>query len=158
MKLTNTQMENLWWKYKTEGIAKNLSLQAFCSIHDVPYNQFEKFLKMRKDLSEVHKVNITDIPDVADSIESPAHQQSSVQDAKAGQTDIPTSREMRLSFRRQQDTHSDDTSGNVEKASRPESPLRIMVNIRMTNGMQISKRNMDYRGLRSLVEKLEALC
>lgn len=157
MKLTNTQMENLWWKYKTEGIAKNLSLQAFCSIHDVPYNQFEKFLKLRKDLSEVHKVNITDIPDVTEGDEVTSNRQSSGQRPETGQADAPAGREVRVSFRRQQDTAAGNISVN-EATPQTGSPVRIMVSIRMTNGTQISKRNMDYPGLRSLVEKLEALC
>lgn len=157
MKLTNTQMENLWWKYKTEGIAKNLSLQAFCSIHDVPYNQFEKFLKLRKDLSEVHKVNITDLPDETVSSEDTTGQHSSGHSAQSEKPDAPASREIKVSFRRQQDM-ADDNDPHDEDISSPGSPVRIMVNIRMTNGTQISKRNMDYRGLRSLVEKLEALC
>ena len=33
-----------------------------------------------------------------------------------------------------------------------------MIHIHMSNGMQVSKKNMDYRELRDLVEKLEALC
>ena len=157
MKLTNTQMENLWWKYKTEGIAKNLSLQAFCSIHDVPYNQFEKFLKLRKDLSEVHKVNITDLPDETESSENITGQPSSGHAARSEKPDAQSSREIKVSFRRRQDM-TDDNDPHDEDTSSPGSPVRIMVNIRMTNGTQISKRNMDYRGLRSLVEKLEALC
>ena len=37
-------------------------------------------------------------------------------------------------------------------------PVRIMVDIRMTNGMQIRQKNLSYERLRSLVENLEALC
>jgi hypothetical protein len=32
-------------------------------------------------------------------------------------------------------------------------PLRIMVDIRMSNGMHIQQRNLSYRNLKSLVEK-----
>ena len=37
-------------------------------------------------------------------------------------------------------------------------PLRIMIDIRMTNGMHIQQRNLTYQGLRVQVEKLEGLC
>lgn len=36
--------------------------------------------------------------------------------------------------------------------------LRIMVDIRMTNGMHIRQKNLNYEALRGLVEKLEVLC
>ena len=35
---------------------------------------------------------------------------------------------------------------------------RIMVNIRMTNGIHIQQQYLTYDGLKRLVEKLEALC
>lgn len=123
--LTKEQMENLWCKYQREGIDKNLSLQAFCSIHNVPYNQFEKFLKLRRELSAVHPVTITEMP----------KQKSS--SSKTKKVEKPA----------------------APKESQPEEcKNRILINIRMTNGIQITKKNMDYQGLRSLVEKLEVLC
>ena len=36
--------------------------------------------------------------------------------------------------------------------------LRILVDIRMSNGVHISQKNLSYEGLKSLVEKLEVLC
>lgn len=36
--------------------------------------------------------------------------------------------------------------------------VRIMIDIRMSNGMHIQHRNLNYQNLRSLVEKLEGLC
>ncbi|WP_418213095.1 hypothetical protein [Bacteroides difficilis] len=36
--------------------------------------------------------------------------------------------------------------------------LRILVDIRMSNGVHISQKNLSYAGLKSLVEKLEVLC
>ena len=38
------------------------------------------------------------------------------------------------------------------------SELRILVDIRMSNGVHISQKNLSYAGLKSLVEKLEGLC
>ena len=36
--------------------------------------------------------------------------------------------------------------------------VRIMVDIRMTNGLHIQQRNLDYDGLKCLVGNLEVLC
>ena len=36
--------------------------------------------------------------------------------------------------------------------------LRILVDIRTSNGVHISQKNLSYEGLKSLVEKLEVLC
>lgn len=41
-----------------------------------------------------------------------------------------------------------------EKSGRP----GISVSLQLPNGLQICQENLDYRTLRSLVEKLEALC
>ena len=47
-----------------------------------------------------------------------------------------------------------------ESAPRLSSPaeLRILVDIRMSNGVHLSQKNLSYEGLKSLVEKLEGLC
>ena len=36
--------------------------------------------------------------------------------------------------------------------------LRILVDIRISNGVHISQKNLSYEGLKSLVDKLEVLC
>ena len=38
------------------------------------------------------------------------------------------------------------------------SPVRILVEIRMSNGLHISQKNLSYHELVKLVEKLEGLC
>ena len=40
----------------------------------------------------------------------------------------------------------------------PPSPVRILVEIRMSNGLHISRKNLSYQELAKLVEKLEGLC
>lgn len=40
----------------------------------------------------------------------------------------------------------------------PKKELRILVDIHVSNGMHIRQYNLSYEGLKSLVEKLEALC
>lgn len=36
--------------------------------------------------------------------------------------------------------------------------LRILVDIRMSNGVHLSQKNLSYEGLKNLVGKLEGLC
>lgn len=125
--ISNEEMEKLWWQYRNEGVAKNLSMQAFCSLHNVPYNAFEKYLKLRRHFSDVHHITVTDIPK-----------------QEAQQTEA---------------TSEPQTSATTVINEVPvKDKVRIMISIRMTNGIQISKKNMDYRELHSLVEKLEVLC
>ena len=60
-----------------------------------------------------------------------------------------------------------DTQSSKEVSSSPTPerkentepcPIRMMIDIRMTNGIRIQQRNLTYRNLRSLIEKLEGLC
>lgn len=149
-------MEALWWKYKSEGIAKNLSLQAFCSIHGVPYNQFEKFLKLRKDLSEVHPIKVTGVPENTYVEDSENLMDAKMQSAQAQSSASQAIPEVRLSIARGKDSNNNfPGETNLKKSG---SPTRIMINIRMSNGMQIFRKNMNYPELCSLVEKLEVLC
>lgn len=38
------------------------------------------------------------------------------------------------------------------------SPVRILVGLRMTNGLHVSQKNLSYQELKRLIEKLEDLC
>lgn len=48
------------------------------------------------------------------------------------------------------------SDGDIGLSSHTE--LRILVDIRMSNGVHISQKNLSYEGLKILVEKLEGLC
>lgn len=47
---------------------------------------------------------------------------------------------------------------HIIASSTPQTPIRILVDIRMSNGIHISQKNLSYQSLKSLVEKLEGLC
>ena len=51
---------------------------------------------------------------------------------------------------------SDTTS--LAQATESNSSTRILVELRMSNGLRLSQRNLNYRDLVRLVEKLEGLC
>ena len=40
----------------------------------------------------------------------------------------------------------------------PKDSVRILIDLRMSNGLHIHQKNLSYQSLRSLVEKLEVLC
>jgi len=40
----------------------------------------------------------------------------------------------------------------------PNTELRILVDIRMSNGVHVSQKNLGYAGLKNLVGKLKGLC
>lgn len=105
-------------RYKSEGVAKGLSMQAFCSVNNIPYNAFEKYLKLRRHFSTAHRINITDIPEKESGAKEPATDPAS------------------------------GTSSIVQNDSKEDRErLRIMVDIRMTNGINIRQRNLDYSTL-----------
>lgn len=49
-------------------------------------------------------------------------------------------------------------SSPVQDSSVTLDSVRILVDIRMSNGVHIQQRNLSHSGLKELVEKLEALC
>lgn len=120
-------------RYKSEGVAKGLSMQAFCSMHNIPYNAFEKYLKLRRHFSAAHPVKITGMPD----------------DEKAMETAFPSDGKDKATTV----TVTSDTA-----SPKPKAQIRIMIDIRMTNGVNIRQKNLDYPGLVSFVKKIETLC
>ena len=118
--ISNKEMEILWWQYKNEGVSKNLSMQAFCSIHNVPYNAFEKYFKLRCNFSDVYHITVTDLSEQDDT----SVNKYQIWMAKAA---------------------TNDAAPSAETAPSGKEKLRIMLHIRMSNGMQLSSKNMDYR-------------
>ena len=53
-----------------------------------------------------------------------------------------------------QESPSQEPSSTVTKPS----GIRILVELRMTNGLHISQKNLSYQELKRLIEKLEGLC
>ena len=53
-----------------------------------------------------------------------------------------------------QESSSQEPSSTVTKPS----SVRILVELRMTNGLHISQKNLSYQELKRLIEKLEGLC
>ncbi len=133
--ITTQQLEAFWERYQREGVPNDLSMQAFCSMHNVPYNCFERHVKKRSKFKNIQPVFITDKP------EDPEPDPEST---VAAQTTKFI--EDRL----------DEVSAEEENPK--EEKVRIVASIKMSNGFQIYRSNIDYRTLVGLVEKMEALC
>ncbi len=79
---------------------------------------------------EVHHITVTGLPEQTGDLPEEAIEPETI----AGPTEVVSS-----------------TTNVTEDAER----VRIMIHIRMSNGMQVSRKNKDYRELRDLVGKLE---
>ena len=128
--ISSTQLEAFYERYQREGIPNDLSMQAFCSMHNVPYNCFERHVRQRAKFRNIQPVRITDIPETEDPDPVKITEGSHLQPSSP--------------------VTPDDTF--------PEDKVRILVTIKMSNGFQIHRSNIDYRTLLGLVEKMEALC
>lgn len=95
-------------RYKSEGVAKGMTLQTYCSMHNIPYNAFEKYLKLRRHFSTAHRIEVIDVPTTE----------------KTTATDTPEVK---------------GTDGTVETKS--ERGVRIMIDIRMNNGIRVLQKN-----------------
>ena len=54
-------------------------------------------------------------------------------------------------------TKTNDQPKSVSKSS-TENPVRIWIDIRISNGLHLSQKNLSYQDLVRMVEKLEGLC
>ena len=131
--ISTQQLEAFWERYQREGVPNDLSMQAFCSMHNVPYNCFERHVRNRSKFKNIHPVVITDMPEDLETDKDPAVVEQ-------------TSR------------YIQDRLDAVPEEGIKDDKVRILVSIKMSNGFQIHRSNIDYRTLRGLVEKMEALC
>jgi len=59
-----------------------------------------------------------------------------------------------------EDEEAPKTSKQPQSASKSsnDNPVRIWIDIRISNGLHLSQKNLSYRDLVVMVEKLEVLC
>lgn len=133
--ITTQQLEAFWERYQREGVPNDLSMQAFCSMHNVPYNCFERHVRDRSKFKNIQPVVITGMPEEQEK-----------------DTDAAIVAHTSKYIKDRLDEVSDEEDGAKE------DKVRILVSIKMSNGFQIHRSNIDYRTLRGLVEKMEALC
>lgn len=109
--------------YNQESKTSSVSIVAFCQKNGIVYSQFERWYKNRHKI-KVHAVDIVD----RDST-------------------IPV-----------QETKLQGTCGNAVEVSEPQDvrfskPTFFTIQLKPTNGMYFQQRNIDYNGLKDLVDK-----
>lgn len=125
---SSEDFERFYIRYKAEGLPRKLSIQEFCIRNKVPWNLFNKWYRDTR--HRIVPVEVTDKPSTA------------AEEARAA---IPV----------QEPIHKDTTT---TVTSNGDQEPRIMVDIRMTTGLHIQQRNLNYHTLKRLVENLEVLC
>lgn len=149
---TNEDYERLLVKYTSQGIPAGESIQHFCDRHKVPYNLFDKWYRDTR--HKVVKVKVDGMP-TAGPASGPSLMESIMDEIKP---------HAKPSEREEEWTEDNPKPGSVayldqhrEEAGQKDT-VSIMVDIRMSNGMQIRHRNLSRHQLLKLVENLEALC
>lgn len=133
MLYSNEDFENFYVRYKAEGLPRNMTVKAFCIHNKVPWNLFDKWYRDTR--HRIAPVTISGRPEENDAKD--CEPERTEEKPKASSVSYP-------------DKQSEEKEGK--------EPVRIMVDIRISNGMQIRQRDIDYGRLKLLVEKLEVLC
>ena len=129
---SNEDLERFYFKYQTEALPHGQSLQSFCLNNNVPYNIFSKWYKDTR--RKVVAVQVDDRP-------SENCAEKSVQSVRDGNIDTKRFEKIPLS---EDKVHC--------------SIVRIWLELRMSNGLYLSRKNLSYQELSSMIEKLEGLC
>ena len=137
---SNEDLERFYFRYQTEALPHGTSLQAFCLNNNVPYNIFSKWYKdTRRKVVEVHvdgRPTQEDLPD-----------EQVVQDGASAKE-----AEGKASGKRS------SVSAVFKDGVDAASPVRIWLELHLSNGLYLSRKNLSYRQLLQVVEKLEGLC
>ena len=115
--------------YQSEWVPRGMTLRAYCTRNNVPLKVMENFIKgIHKRIVEV---DVTGKP----AEEDPQSEVSSI---------VTPSEQQQSSAKATNSIRHEDN--------------RISVVVRFGNGTEVSRRGLDYTGLKQLIEKLEVLC
>ena len=135
---SSEDLERFYFQYQTEAVPHGVSLQSFCSTHNVPYNLFHKWYKdTRRKIVEVQVDGVPPVPP-SDSVPSSPSVENPVK------KDIPS-------------PQAGNNHRNPCQGARV-LPVRISVELPLSNGLHILPKDLDYPGLYRLIQKLEVLC
>lgn len=128
---SNEELERFYFEYQTEWMPRGMSIPVYCSRNNVPYKVLDEFIRQLS--RKVVEVQIDGKPEEDQSERMPSAVVS------------PEPRGVRL-------------PQGAGRAERKTGAGRISFVIRFGDGTEVSRRGLDYVGLRMLVEKLEVLC
>ena len=136
---SNEDLERFYFRYQAEALPHGTSLQSFCLNNNVPYNIFSKWYKdTRRKVVEV-QVQGRPSPRKQNEVES-ANELDRVEAPKEVSTKV--------------------VSNNAisKKEEVQASQVRIWLELHLSNGLYLSRKNLSYQQLLHMVEKLEGLC
>ena len=125
---SSEDLERFYVEYQSEWVPRGMTMRAYCDRNNVPYRVMENFVSNIR--KKIVEVEVTGRPPEAESAQPTT-------DATTG-SEKPTHRIPQ------------------ERPVRPTG--RISVSIRFGDGTEVSRRGLDYVGLKVLIEKLEVLC
>lgn len=136
--LSSEDLERFYFQYQTEAVPLGMSVQTFCLRNNVPYNIFHKWYKdTRKKIVEVQVDGVSSGPT-----------SESVPSSPSGDSPV------------KKDSPSSHTGNKRRKPGKVPGalPVRISVELTLSNGLHILQKDLDYPGLYRLIQKLEVLC
>lgn len=145
--LNNDELERYWFQYKAECEPHGISLEKFCNTQKISYRAMDNWRRQIR--SKIVPVEVEGMPD-----------KDAQQETKTNQSEGRLSDARFVSCRRRTaDLSMEGTvAKDLAKLEEASYSVRIMVNIKTTNGLSIFQKNLDYSGLRLLVERLEGIC
>ena len=134
---TNEDYERLLVKYTSQGIPAGESIQHFCERHKVPYNLFDKWYRDTR--HKVVKVKVDGMP-TAGPASGPSLMESIMDEIEPHAN--PSERKAEWSEDNPKPGSVAYLDQHREEAGQKDT-VSIMVDIRMSNGMQIRHRNLS---------------
>lgn len=136
--LSSEDLERFYFQYQTEAVPLGMSVQTFCLRNNVPYNIFHKWYKDTR--KKIVEVQVDGVPSGPPSESGPS--------SPSGETPV------------KKDSPSPHAVHRYQKPGKGPGtlPVRISVELTLSNGLHILQKDLDYPGLYRLIQKLEVLC
>ena len=133
---SNEDLERFYFRYQTEALPHGTSLQTFCLNNNVPYNIFSKWYKDTR--RKVIEVQVQGRPNQKELSGEDVQGEKPVKKTASG---------------------SDVACNKVLPTNASElSEVRIWLELHFSNGLYLSRKNLNYQQLLLMVEKMEGLC
>ena len=146
----NEDYERLLVKYTSQGIPAGESIQHFCDRMNVPYNLFNKWYRDTR--HKIVKVRVDGMPDKTDGEgNEESLMDALVSDSLQSQTDASAQNKKHPAKKSARERNSDGDSGAGQTVS-------IMIDLRTSSGLRISRKGMTYPQFLDLATKLSAIC
>lgn len=135
--LSSEDLERFYFQYQTEAVPLGMSVQTFCLRNNVPYNIFTMVQGYPQKIVEVQVDGVPSGPPSESGPSSPS-----------GETPV------------KKDSPSPHAVHRYRKPGKGPGtlPVRISVELTLSNGLHILQKDLDYPGLYRLIQKLEVLC